>query len=236
MQQLLTKGIGHTKFKHTEIGEIPETWEVYCLGDLAEKVQDGNYGADYPKSDEFIDEGIPFLTSTTIGNQNQIDYNKIKYISKEKHMQLKKAHIKTNDIIFTNRGANVGYVAIVSKQLDDANIGPQLTLIRPKSSKLHFRYLYYFMQSTFIKKELQSKDSGSAMNFFGIATTKGFKIITPSLDEQQAIGSILFSFDEKIDVETRKLAIFNVIKNGLMHSLLTGKIHVKVDEQEVVTT
>ena len=28
MQTLLTKGIGHTKFKKTEIGEIPEEWEV----------------------------------------------------------------------------------------------------------------------------------------------------------------------------------------------------------------
>ena len=35
MQQLLTKGIGHTKFKKTEIGEIPEEWEVKTLKEFS---------------------------------------------------------------------------------------------------------------------------------------------------------------------------------------------------------
>jgi type I restriction enzyme S subunit len=34
MQRLLTRGIGHTRFKRTEIGEIPEEWEVVKLGDI----------------------------------------------------------------------------------------------------------------------------------------------------------------------------------------------------------
>lgn len=36
MQELLTRGIGHTKFKQTEIGEIPESWEVSTIGDACE--------------------------------------------------------------------------------------------------------------------------------------------------------------------------------------------------------
>lgn len=42
MQTLLTKGIGHTKFKKTEIGEIPEEWEVKKLGDIF-KLSSGNF-------------------------------------------------------------------------------------------------------------------------------------------------------------------------------------------------
>ncbi|WP_347043161.1 restriction endonuclease subunit S, partial [Bacteroides fragilis] len=36
MQQLLTKGIGHTKFKKSEVGEIPEEWEVMVLEDVCD--------------------------------------------------------------------------------------------------------------------------------------------------------------------------------------------------------
>ena len=42
MQTLLTKGIGHTKFKKTEVGEIPEEWKVKKLGDICE-VKGGKY-------------------------------------------------------------------------------------------------------------------------------------------------------------------------------------------------
>ena len=40
MQTLLTKGIGHTKFKKTEIGEIPEEWEVVKFFDFVDKIID----------------------------------------------------------------------------------------------------------------------------------------------------------------------------------------------------
>ncbi|WP_113675288.1 restriction endonuclease subunit S [Vallitalea guaymasensis] len=41
MQKLLTKGIGHTEFKKTEVGEIPVEWEVKKLGDVI-KVSSGS--------------------------------------------------------------------------------------------------------------------------------------------------------------------------------------------------
>ncbi|MDZ7778956.1 MAG: restriction endonuclease subunit S [Gemmatimonadota bacterium] len=36
LQTLMTRGIGHTRFKQTEIGEIPEEWEVVTLEDVCE--------------------------------------------------------------------------------------------------------------------------------------------------------------------------------------------------------
>ena len=37
MQRLLTKGIGHTKFKKTDFGEIPEDWDIVNLKDISSK-------------------------------------------------------------------------------------------------------------------------------------------------------------------------------------------------------
>ncbi|MDO0877410.1 restriction endonuclease subunit S [Anoxybacillus gonensis] len=231
MQQLLTKGIGHTKFKKTEIGEIPEAWAVEELSNLTLKIQDGNYGNDYPKENEFLSQGVPFLTSAAIGNTNSIDHKKVKYISFEKHELLRKAHIKTKDILFTNRGANVGAVAIVSERYNNANIGPQLTLIRSNPDRVHYVYLYYYFQTSYIKKEIRKHDSGSAMNFFSIGTTKKFKIVVPPLEEQLKISEVLQTIDKKIIMEKRKLSELQDIKAGLMQVLLTGKVRVKVDNE-----
>jgi type I restriction enzyme, S subunit len=53
MQKLMTKGIGHTKFKKTTIGEIPEEWEIKSIGELLKErvileLQDGNHGELHP--------------------------------------------------------------------------------------------------------------------------------------------------------------------------------------------
>ena len=43
MQRLLTKGIGHTKFKDSPLGEIPKNWEVVKLEQYSEKITDGSH-------------------------------------------------------------------------------------------------------------------------------------------------------------------------------------------------
>jgi len=65
MQQLLTKGIGHTKFKKTEIGEIPEEWEVKELKDLANPYDKysftgGPFGSDLT-SEDYTEEGVQII-------------------------------------------------------------------------------------------------------------------------------------------------------------------------------
>lgn len=45
MQRILNKGIGHTKFRKTEIGEMPEEWEVVKLG----KIISLEYGKGLPE-------------------------------------------------------------------------------------------------------------------------------------------------------------------------------------------
>jgi len=98
-------------------------WEAYSLGTSCTKIQDGNYGAEYPKANEFIDNGVPFLTSKAIGDDGKIIGSKIDYISNEKHMVLKKAQLKLYDVLFTNRGANVGAIGFVDESIAHGNIG-----------------------------------------------------------------------------------------------------------------
>ena len=229
MQELLTKGIGHTEFKDSPVGRIPVGWEALRLREVTIQIRDGNYGADYPKSSEMLPSGVPFLTSTVVGNEQNIIFEKLKFISKEKHTQLAKAHIKTNDVLFTNRGANVGNVALVPPALDDANIGPQLTFLRVDETVITPIYLYIALQANSFKEQLRQLDSGSAMNFFGIGTTEKFLFAVPSLKEQEKISNSIFSIFKNAEVLTEKLKVLKMTKKSLMQDLLTGKVRVKTD-------
>ena len=198
-------------------------WEIKSLKDITSKIQDGNYGAKYPKADELVDQGIPFLTSKALGGSGKTNPEKYDFITIEKHTELKKAHITTNDILFTNRGANVGVIGLAGKDLSDANIGPQLTLIRSNEKLVSYNYLYFFMKSSFFQRQVQGQDSGSAMNFFGIKSTEQFKIKIPPLPEQQKIAKILSTWDKAISTTERLIDNSTQQKKALMQQLLTGK-------------
>ena len=228
MEKLLTEGIGHTEFKETKIGRIPKGWDVVKIFDVVEKIQDGNYGADYPKADEMLPTGVPFLTSAVISRNSRVDTSKLKYISKEKHELLKKAHLKKHDVLFTNRGANVGQVAINPDFLNGANIGPQLTLLRCKDKLMDYQILFFYLQSPIFNKILKSVDSGSAMNFLSIKTTGNFLVILPPLEEQKQIATILSTVDDKIEVLNQKKTHYQILKKGLSQQLLTGQMRVKI--------
>lgn len=207
--------------------EIPSEWKIITLKDACIKIQDGNYGGDYPKQDEFFESGIPFLTSKAIGGEGEIIDKKIDFISEEKHLQLKKAQLKLNDVLFTNRGANVGTIGLVDERIAHGNIGPQLTLLRANSARINFLFLKEVMKSHFVQNQVRSQDSGSAMNFFGIGDTSKFKIPLPPLPEQKAIAQVLSTADAAIHTTEKLIAQKELRKKWLMQQLLTGKKRLK---------
>jgi type I restriction enzyme S subunit len=215
MQQLFS---GKLRFKD-ENGDDYADWEEKKLGEVCKKIQDGNYGASYPKADEFIETGIPFLTSKALGNGGTIISSKIDYISLEKHKQLKKAHLKLNDVLFTNRGSNVGAIGFVDESISHGNIGPQLTLLRTNQEIIDSGFLFHSMNSFGVKKQVSSQDSGSAMNFFGIGVTSKFKIQVPSLPEQQKIANFLSSIDTKIESTRQQITQTQSFKKGLLQRM-----------------
>lgn len=210
-------------YKETDVGNLPNDWELTSLGTVCEKIQDGNYGESYPKSNEFLSNGVPFLTSKAIGKDGNLKTDLIDFISDTKHAELAKAHIELNDVLFTNRGSSVGAIGYVDERIAGGNIGPQLTLLRANNQVLLSEYLYHFLKSEIFQKQVMGQDSGSAMNFFGISQTMKFKIPIPSKHEQQEISKFLSG----INVLVKKLKVLiekkSNIKQGTMQELLTGK-------------
>ncbi|MBD1883218.1 restriction endonuclease subunit S [Microcoleus vaginatus] len=205
-------------------------WSKQNLGELCDKIQDGNYGESYPKSDEFLDTGIPFLTSKAISKTGEIIKSKVDHISPEKHTQLAKAHLKINDVLFTNRGANVGVIGFVDNTISNGNIGPQLTLLRANGKVILPLFLKYYMNTYAFQKQVHSQDSGSAMNFFGIGETKKFIIYVPLIAEQEKIGSFLGTIDTRLTQLRRKHELLQTYKRGVMQKLFSQQIRFKGDD------
>ncbi|MBP6855641.1 MAG: N-6 DNA methylase [Candidatus Pacebacteria bacterium] len=160
-----------------KLGDIP----MAKIGDICE-VGDGNHSSNYPKSSEMVNQGVPFIRATNIQNL-KIDSTDMKFISEEKHNKLKKGHLKTNDVIFSNRG-EIGKVAIIDKEYDSANLNSQLAWLRSKEQILP-RFLLHILNSEDIQGKIKTEQGGATLQQYTIKQIKDLKIPLPPLEVQE---------------------------------------------------
>lgn len=226
MQQLLTKGIGHTNFKKTEIGKIPDKWGIKTLGEVAEKIQDGTHF-----SPNTVENGYKYITSKNI-RPFRFDLEDLKYISKEDHEKIyKRCDVKKGDVLLTKDGVNTGNTLINTFE-EEVSLLSSVCFIRC-GNELNNEYLCQYLNSDNLRKSINEKMTGNAIKRLTLTTIKSMEIALPPIIEQKQIASILSSFDEKISKENAKLFQLTKVKKGLIQSLLTGKVRVKADEAEV---
>ena len=84
MNELLTKGIGHTDFKDSELGRIPRSWANISMDEalkckILDSIQDGNHGGQHPKSSDYVIDGIPFVMASDLRN-GKVDVSRAKKI------------------------------------------------------------------------------------------------------------------------------------------------------------
>lgn len=221
MQELLTKGIGHTKFKKTKIGDMPEGWQIKSLEESSEKLVVGFVGT----CDPFYTDipGIPMLRTGNL-KISGLDLNDLKYVTEAFHNKNKKSQLTPGDIVISRHGNN-GLACFIPKTLTKANC-LNIVIIRANKDILLPLYLYYVINSPLSKKQIDSKTGGSTQKVINTGDIGLVKIGIPPLDEQEKISDILFNVDEKISVNKKLKEKLTKLKKGLMSDLLSGKIRV----------
>jgi len=236
MQQLLTKGIGHKKFKKVKDRfrnefEIPDNWKYVKIGDLLKdkiiiEIQDGNHGELHPKTSDFVKDGIPFITADCLISNN-IDYKKCNFLPSKFLNFLRIGFAKKDDVILSHKGS-IGNTAIVDNAFETIILTPQTTYYR-LSDKLIPKFLFYIFQSINFQKQMKSFAKQSTRDFVGITNQRQLFIpYVSSMVEQEKIASILSGTDTKIINSESKKSQIQILKQGLMQKLLTGQIRVRI--------
>jgi type I restriction enzyme, S subunit len=205
------------------------------LSELSE-IGDGNHSSNYPKNSEMVEEGVPFLRSGNIQDGKILDKN-LKFISPEKHQNLKKGHIKTGDILFTNRG-EIGKVGIVDERFDNANLNSQVAWIRV-NNQLYNRYLYYYLMSSSTKLFFSNKKTGTALQQITIRQLKSLLINFPNFTEQQRIVSkidkLLVEINELNKVTSSKISNINSFFDSILVNNFTNNKYKKMKLENLCT-
>lgn len=227
MQKLLTKGIGHTKFKETIFGprflriQIPKDWEC----DLLENHSDVHVGHVGPTSEYYCDDGVVFLRTQNV-RENMPDLADVLHITRQFHLEHKKSQLLPKDILVSRVG-NSGVACVIPDDFPEANCAN--VLILRKKESLDTKFFCYFLNSHIAQLEITSREAGGVQLVLNVKTLEKLSIPILPLEEQQKIASILSNADSQIESLQSKKSQLQKTKRGLMQKLLTGKIRVPLN-------
>lgn len=207
MQRLLTKGIGHTEFKITEVGEIPVEWEVENL----EECIDTQTG--YPFSSELFNIeriGIPLIRIRDLITSNISTF----YIGEYNQEFI----VNYNDVLIGMDGE----FNIVRWKNSEGLLNQRICRITSKQYNL--TYIYYSLQD--ILKQIERETPSTTVKHLVIKDMLSRKVALPQSEEQNKIANIISLVDAQIEDYENKKSKLEELKKGLMQQLLTGKIRV----------
>ena len=200
------------------------------ISDLPLHISDGNYSSKYPRADEMVSHGVPFIRANNLKNGTVI-WEDMKYISSEKHEELQKGHLEEGDVLITVRG-DIGKLSIVPRDFIDANINAQIALLRVYDrSKLDNKFLFYSLNTPNVIKQFNEKQTGTALKQLPIKSLREVSVLIPAIKEQKKIAAILSSVDAAIEKTEQVIAKTEEVKKGLMQQLLTKGIGYKEFKQ-----
>ena len=220
MQELLTKGIGHTEFKDSPVGRIPVEWDCVKMNTIA-KVTDGAH-----HTPNYTPTGVPFLRVTDLKNKNIFDGN-IKYIHQSEHIELlKRCKPEKGDILYSKNGT-IGITRLIDWE-EEFSIFVSLALIKRLSEQISSEYLVLFMDSPIIHEQIRTRSKQGTVTNLHLEEIRDFDIPVPEQKEQLKISQVLNSLVVRLKLAEEKLLIHKNTKKALMQDLLTGKVRVKV--------
>lgn len=223
LQDLLTRGIGHTRFKQTEIGEIPEGWTLKRLEDVSDFITKGSTPTTFGFS--WVDDGIPFLRSECVGEEG-FTSSGLMHIPVDAQRAMARSTVRSGDILVTITG-NVGRVARYPASMPEGNINQHIARVRIlPEAQLTEDFVFYSLSARRQRAEFERIVTGQAYPQLSLAQVRDTLVPCPGVAEQRAISRKLLAVDATMAAHAGSRHALIQTKTGLLTDLLTGKVRV----------
>ncbi|WP_437337907.1 restriction endonuclease subunit S [Sorangium sp. So ce394] len=230
MAELLTRGLPgrHTRFKKTEIGEVPEEWEVVPVSAVAEVT----YGLTVNSERRNASVRRPYLTVANL-QEGGFDLREVKSIGVLPG-DVERFGVKAGDLLVVEGNANIlrlGQAAVWKGEIPGALHQNHLIRIRPTNPSVISNWLTHCFNGERGRQQLEScAKTSSGLHTINSRVVSELRIGLPNLQEQEAICGAISAIDERIEAERVQASSGRSAKSALLSSLLTGEIRVTPDE------
>ena len=207
-----------TAYKQTEVGVIPEEWEVKSIADIAEV----KGGKRLPLGYRLVETPTPHPYIRVIDMRfGGVDPSDLKYVPEDVFPAIRNYRIWDGDIFISVAGT-LGIVGTIPAVLSGANLtenADRITAIQCDRD-----YLLYNLMSERIQNIIESEKTVGAQPKLALNRIQGFRIaLPPTIDEQRAIAAALSDVDALIGALDRLIAKKRDLKQAAMQQLLIGR-------------
>lgn len=204
-------------FQHTDVGTIPEDWEVVTAEQACELVVDCKN-----RTPPFVPESDYAVIRTPNVRNAQFVLDDLRFTDEKSYREwTQRAVPQSGDVVIT-REAPLGEVCAVPANRKVC-LGQRMMLYRPSRSETDSAYLLYALTSSAVRGNLLRKIGGSTVGHAKIADIRLLQLPRPSLPEQRAIAQALSDADALLGALDRLIAKKRDLKQAAMQQLLTGK-------------
>ncbi len=226
LEELLTRGIPgrHSRFKQTEIGEVPASWELGRLGDAAVPggLQTGPFGSQL-KAEEYSEHGIPVvMPRDMIGGR--VDFSVIARVPVARAEDLSRHRLILNDIVFARRG-DIGRCALVTEREVGWLCGTGSLRARLGRGAVA-RFVVHYLGTPFAVGWLTENAVGQTMLNLNTDILARLPILLPPVEEQELIADAIDAIDGRFEQERACAARLGKVKESLSAALLSGDLRV----------
>lgn len=220
MHKLFTEGLRHEPQKQTEIGPVPESWEVCKVGDVA-KIQSGGTPT-REVAENWSGGTIPWVKT------GEINYCVI-HDTEEKITPTGLANSAarlfpkgTLLMAMYGQGITRGRVGLLG--IEAATNQACASITPTDEMRILSVFLYYFFEYHY--EDLRKLGHGANQRNMNAALIRSFPLTFPKADEQASVVTALESLDEKRVLHERKKTQLQDLFRTLLHELMTAKIRV----------
>ena len=208
-------------YKQTEIGVIPEDWNVVSIEKLVTDMSDGPFGSNLKKEHYTDDKQARIIQLSNIGENGWLDSN-MKYTTFSHAKTILRCIVQPGHIIIAKM-MPAGR-AIICPNIEKMYVlGSDSIKLELNNALVNAIYFVYSTKSVFFKTQIKEETQGSTRARTSISKLRKNKIFLPSFDEQERIAEALSDVDNLIISLEKLIAKKKAIKQGTMQELLTGK-------------
>ena len=205
-------------YKQTEVGVIPEQWDVKPLAAIADKIMVGIASA---ATHAYRVKGVPMFRNQNI-KAGQLEDTDLLFIAPEYEATFKNKRLRAGDLL-TMRTGYPGVTAIVPPKYDSAQSFTTL-ITRPNQREAESPYLCHYVNSEIGQQFFTQSQIGGAQKNVNVATLRKMPVPIPKLPEQRAIATALSDVDGLLGGLDRLIAKKRDLKQAAMQQLLTGRV------------
>ena len=211
-------------YKQTEVGVIPEDWEVRTLLDLAERKKELFDDGDWIESEHITTAGVRLIQTGNIGVGNFIEKAIKKFIYAESFTALGCKQLKIGDLLVCRLADPAGRACVLPDIGEERIVtSVDVTIFRPPCEVVDRTFLMNVFSTPEWFRAISDRSGGTTHKRISRGALGRISIQIPPLPEQHAIAAALSDVDALLDGLESLIAKKQGLKVAAMQQLLTGE-------------